>query len=51
MAASPKTQALQPGSPVPAFSLLDQDGEVVRPEDFQGSKLFVFFYPKANTGG
>ncbi|SMC19721.1 AhpC/TSA family protein [Desulfacinum hydrothermale DSM 13146] len=51
MAPTPQHSRLQPGTPVPAFSLLDQDGNVVRPEDFLGSKLFVFFYPKANTGG
>lgn len=49
---APKNPApLGPGDPVPPFSLLDQDGVVVRPEDFLGSNLFIFFYPKANTGG
>ncbi len=51
MTASKSAVPLSPGDPVPSFSLLDQDGTVVRPEDFLGSKLFIFFYPKANTGG
>lgn len=51
MVAPKKTALLAPGDPVPSFSLLDQDGNVVRPEDFVGSKLFIFFYPRANTGG
>ena len=51
MSASQTTRRLKAGDPVPAFSLMDQDGNVVRPEDFTGSRLFVFFYPKANTSG
>jgi peroxiredoxin Q/BCP len=51
MAAPTQNAPLAPGASVPPFSLLDQDGNVVRPEDFLGSKLFIFFYPKANTGG
>lgn len=51
MASPLKDASLTPGDPVPPFSLLDQDGNVVRPEDFAGSKLFIFFYPRANTGG
>lgn len=51
MRETPTPARLVPGDPVPSFSLLDQDGNVVRPEDFEGSKLFIFFYPKANTGG
>lgn len=51
MRAPSKSFALVPGDAVPPFSLLDQDGNVVRPEDFAESKLFIFFYPRANTGG
>ncbi len=51
MSAPSKPASLAPGDSVPFFSLLDQDGNVVRPEDFAGSKLFIFFYPRANTGG
>jgi peroxiredoxin Q/BCP len=42
---------LQPGDPAPAFSLSDQNGDTVDLADFKGRKLFVFFYPKANTSG
>ncbi|ROQ92006.1 peroxiredoxin [Desulfosoma caldarium] len=51
MSASTKPTALALEEAVPSFSLLDQDGNVVRPEDFAGSQLFIFFYPRANTGG
>jgi len=51
MVSPPKVVPLAPGDPVPSFSLLDQDGHIVRPEDFAGSRLFIFFYPRANTGG
>lgn len=51
MSAPTKPAALALGEAVPSFSLLDQDGNVVRPEDFAGSKMFIFFYPRANTGG
>jgi len=33
------------------FDLKDQDGRNVRLSDFTGKKLFVYFYPKANTSG
>ncbi len=42
---------LQPGDPAPAFSAPDQNGNTVDMTDFAGRKLFVFFYPKANTSG
>lgn len=42
---------LQPGDAAPAFSALDQHGRTVHLADFKGRKLFVFFYPKANTSG
>jgi thioredoxin-dependent peroxiredoxin len=35
----------------PHFDLKDQDGRNVRLSDFKGKKLFVYFYPKANTSG
>ena len=35
----------------PYFDLKDQDGRNVRLSDFTGKKLFVYFYPKANTSG
>jgi peroxiredoxin Q/BCP len=35
----------------PHFDLKDQGGRNVRLSDFTGKKLFVYFYPKANTSG
>jgi peroxiredoxin Q/BCP len=42
---------LQPGDAAPAFSALDQHGSNVDLSDFKGRRVFVFFYPKANTSG
>ena len=42
---------LDKGDPVPHFDLTDQHGQNVRSSDFSGRKLFLFFYPKANTSG
>ncbi len=43
--------SLQAGKPAPAFKATDQNGQTVSLGDFKGRKLFVFFYPKANTSG
>lgn len=42
---------LQVGQPFPAFSLSDQDGNIVTNADLLGSKTIVFFYPKDDTSG
>ena len=42
---------LKIGDKVPPFSVKDQDGNTVTLSDYQGKKLVVFFYPKANTPG
>ncbi|AVF57920.1 thioredoxin-dependent thiol peroxidase [Vibrio diabolicus] len=42
---------LTAGSPAPAFSLLDQDGNTVSLEDFKGKKVLLYFYPRASTPG
>ncbi|EHH1243181.1 thioredoxin-dependent thiol peroxidase [Vibrio parahaemolyticus] len=42
---------LTAGSPAPAFSLLDQDGNTVALDDFKGKKVLFYFYPKAMTPG
>lgn len=42
---------LQIGDKAPNFKALDQDGNVHQLQDYQGKKLVVFFYPKANTPG
>ncbi|MGW9686134.1 thioredoxin-dependent thiol peroxidase [Flagellimonas sp. 2504JD1-5] len=40
---------LKVGDKVPEFSAKDQDGNTVNLSDFNGKKLVVFFYPRANT--
>lgn len=42
---------LQKGDKVPELSAIDQDGNELNFSDFLGSKLVVFFYPKASTPG
>jgi peroxiredoxin Q/BCP len=42
---------LSPGDPAPDFQLPDQAGKVVKLADFQGKKLLVYFFPKADTPG
>ena len=42
---------LKPGDEAPGFSLLDQSGKKVKLSDFQGRKLLVYFYPRADTPG
>lgn len=46
-----KMNQLKTGAPAPAFNAVDQDGNNVSLGDFKGQKLFIFFYPKANTSG
>ncbi len=42
---------LTAGDKAPELALADQDGNVVKLSKFKGSKLFVYFYPKADTPG
>ena len=42
---------LPAGSPAPAFTLHDQNGDAVSLSDFSGQKVLVYFYPKAMTPG
>jgi peroxiredoxin Q/BCP len=42
---------LNPGDPAPDFEASDQNGTTVTLADFKNRKLFLFFYPKANTSG
>jgi peroxiredoxin Q/BCP len=42
---------LKAGDAAPDFSLPDQDGNTVTLSEFQGRKLLVYFYPKADTPG
>lgn len=42
---------LKPGDAAPTFALPDQEGRTVSLADFQGQKLLLYFYPKADTPG
>jgi peroxiredoxin Q/BCP len=42
---------LEPGAAAPTFTLPDQDDKPVSLEDFKGSKVLVYFYPKDDTPG
>jgi thioredoxin-dependent peroxiredoxin len=42
---------LKSGDIAPAFTLPDQNGNKVKLSDFRGSKLLLYFYPKAGTSG
>ena len=39
------------GDPIPAFSVQDQDGNVVSNASLLGSKTVLYFYPKDSTPG
>ncbi|WP_254530741.1 peroxiredoxin [Natrinema gelatinilyticum] len=42
---------LDVGDEAPEFELPNQHGETVRRSDFDGQRLVVYFYPRANTDG
>jgi peroxiredoxin Q/BCP len=42
---------LKPKDKAPQFGLKDQNGHNVGLSDFFGKKLFLYFYPKANSSG
>ena len=42
---------LDVGDEAPEFELPNQRGESVRRSDFEGQRLVVYFYPRANTEG
>ena len=44
-------KTLNSGDNAPHFDLRDQNGQDVQLSDFYGTKLFLYFYPKANTSG
>jgi peroxiredoxin Q/BCP len=46
-----RSMALKPNDKAPDFGLFDQDGKKVSLSDFRGSKVLLFFYPKAGTSG
>jgi peroxiredoxin Q/BCP len=41
----------KPGDSLPDIALTAPDGSTVRPSDFRGQKLVLFFYPKDDTPG
>ena len=43
--------SLKIGENAPKFSLQDQDGNTVSPEDLSGKTTLVYFYPKDDTPG
>jgi peroxiredoxin Q/BCP len=42
---------LKEGMKAPVFEGIDQNGKVVRLDDFTGKKVILYFYPKDNTPG
>jgi thioredoxin-dependent peroxiredoxin len=42
---------LKTGDKAPSFKGKDQDGQAIALEDFKGSKLVLYFYPKDSTPG
>ena len=42
---------LKVGDSLPDFKSVNQDGKSISAANFEGKKLVVFFYPKANTPG
>ena len=42
---------IEVGDPAPSFTLRDHTGSPVSLEDFSGSHLLIYFYPKAFTPG
>ncbi|USA39274.1 peroxiredoxin [Pelagerythrobacter marinus] len=45
------SQPAQAGDMMPDVAMETPDGGTVRPSDFRGRKLVLFFYPKDNTPG
>ncbi|MEJ6013365.1 thioredoxin-dependent thiol peroxidase [Corynebacterium sp. H127] len=42
---------LEPGTTAPEFSLTNDEGGTTSLQDFAGSRVVLFFYPRANTPG
>ena len=42
---------LKVGDKIPRFECHDNEGNIINSNDFNGKKLIVFFYPRANTPG
>lgn len=44
-------KALNSKDKAPDFNLKNQNGQNIQLSKFSGKKLFLYFYPKANTSG
>tara|TARA_X000001036_G_C20244533_1_gene629519 strand:- start:246 stop:380 length:135 start_codon:yes stop_codon:yes gene_type:complete len=42
---------LKEGDKAPEFSLPNSDGDIVSLSNFEGKKIVLWFFPKANTPG
>ena len=42
---------LKVGQKAPDFTLASDEGKEISLKDFQGRRVLLFFYPKANTPG
>ena len=42
---------LKVGQKAPDFTLASDEGKEIALKDFQGKRVLLFFYPKANTPG
>ena len=42
---------LKVGDPAPAIDAVDQDGQRITLEEYRGTKVVLYFYPKDNTPG
>lgn len=42
---------LHTGDSAPHFDLKDQNNKQIRLSDFAGKRLFLYFFPKADTSG
>jgi peroxiredoxin Q/BCP len=40
---------LKEGMKAPVFEGIDQNGRMIKPDDFRGKKVVLFFYPKDDT--
>jgi peroxiredoxin Q/BCP len=47
----PMADKLQVGKAPPPFSLPDQDGKIVKPSEYKGRWLVLYFYPNDDTPG
>jgi thioredoxin-dependent peroxiredoxin len=44
-------RVLKKGDPAPEFVLADQFGKTIKLTDFKGTKVLLYFFPKAGTSG